>query len=114
MANMDIRGEQRAAMVERLTAATGPELAILVGWLTEPDTVAQLTDSDRLEVIAASARVDAWTTAMRARAVGALHDSVTEQVCDPADPDDRERQLADRQVAMELSLALGVSFTVAD
>lgn len=120
------RGESVASMVERLQQARGPELAELVGALSDPRTLDGLTDSQRLEVVAASVRLDAWSAAMRGRAISAVHASVVAEV--RADAEDlaarseravradvtRERQFADRRVAMEVSLALGSSFAIAD
>lgn len=118
-------------MVGRLVLARGVELAGLVDQLTDPQTLARLSDSDRLEVITASVRLDGWSAARRAQTVAALHASVLAEAradtaelnahavtapraAELAEDDLQDRQLADRRVAMELSLALGVSFATAD
>jgi hypothetical protein len=98
---------QRLARLER---AEGLELAGHVAALTQPEILAELSDSERLEVVRASARVDAWSASMRARTVAAIHRSALDDEGDGT----QERQLAERRVAMELSLVLGVSFFVAD
>ena len=127
------------AHLARLATATGPELACLlantVGWLDE------LTDAERLEVVKASARLDAWTATVRARAIGAVYDSAEAEIAadsaefaaaaarsnggEGGDGDARCRlagpshgyddlRLAHRRLGAEVSLALGVSTWVAD
>src|SRR6185437_1248153 len=64
--------------ISLLAAASGPWLADALARLAEE--LGELSDADRLEVVAATARLDAWTASVRARAVAALVDSARSEV----------------------------------
>ncbi|MFL6100120.1 MAG: hypothetical protein ACJ71T_09230 [Actinomycetales bacterium] len=104
----------RAALA-RLPQVEGAELAALVGQLTRPEVLWDLSDAERLEVVKATVRADAWMAAMRARTVGAVHASVLDQVsAEGGGTGVQRRQFAERRVAVEVSLVLGVSLPAAD
>ncbi len=66
------------AHVEGLATASCADLARLLAnavcWLDD------LTDAERLDVVKASARLDAWTATVRARAIGAVFDSAEAEI----------------------------------
>jgi Domain of unknown function (DUF222) len=117
-------------VLARLPHAYGEELAAAVAHLSRPEVLADLTSGQHLDLIEASARLDAWTTAQRARTVSSLHRLAMAEMQEesaalvatlgPLDPRaarraaDEDRCFAERQVAMELSLALGTSLVSAD
>ncbi|MFL6100286.1 MAG: hypothetical protein ACJ71T_10065 [Actinomycetales bacterium] len=104
----------RAALA-RLPQVEGAELAALVGQLTRPEVLWDLSDAERLEVVKATVRADAWMAAMRARTVGAVHASVLDQVrAEGGGTAIQRREFAERRVAVEVSLVLGVSLPAAD
>jgi hypothetical protein len=130
----------RSRVVEELAVAGGAELAPLIARAVA--LLPSLTDAQRLEVVKATARLDAWSAAARAQAIYAVYDSArvdiahtrseldeVEQgivsrrraaglpaqrsVAGPAHAYD-DRRLLHRRVGTEVSLVLGVSSVVAD
>ena len=112
----------RGRDLARLPDAVGAELADLVARLSVE--VGSLSDGQRIELVAATARLEAWTASVRARAVHAVYQSVERELAAEAaelgsgpvtitESSEQERFLR-RRVAVEVSLALGVSSWVAD
>ena len=66
------------ATVRDLATASGLELARLID--TSATTSHRMSDADRLEVVKATARLDAWTATMRAQAILAVHDSARDDI----------------------------------
>jgi hypothetical protein len=119
---MSTGGRDLAGLLARLPHVVGAELAEVVGRLSVE--VGALSDAQRLELVAATARVEAWTASVRARAVHAVYRSVERELAADAaelgsgpvsitESFEEERFLR-RRVAVEVSLVLGVSSWVAD
>ena len=116
-----------AAAVRDLANASGLELARLIDDLTHD--LHRLSDADRLEVVKATARLDAWTATRRAQAILAVHDSARDDIAattaelvahesgsstaGPSHAYDDER-LLHRRVGTEVALVLGISTVAAD
>jgi hypothetical protein len=129
--NMVSRGRVVERDVARLPDAFGAELAAVVQRLT--GGLGQLSDAERLELVKATARLEAWTAAVRAQAVNAVFESAqaeqaAEQPADRAGQAGRaggvargsfegsfeEQRWLYRRVACEVALVLGVSMWAAD
>jgi hypothetical protein len=68
----------KARDLARLPHAVGAELATLLERLWVD--LDQLTDAERLEVVKATARLEAWTAALRAAAINAVFDSAAAEI----------------------------------
>ncbi len=118
--------------IRELTSASGADLSRRLDALAT--RLDQLTDAERLELIKASARLDAWTATVRARAIVAVFDSARTDIAQaaaeleassPGRPprtarvaglshDYDDERLTHRRVGTEVALVLGVSSWVAD
>ena len=115
------------AAVRELADASGLELARQIDALGHD--LHRLSDAERLEVVKATARLDAWTASIRAGAILAVHDSARDDIAattaelvahqsrpttaGPSHAYDDER-LLHRRVGMEVALVLGISTVAAD
>jgi hypothetical protein len=123
----------RTGVMRDLARARGVELASLIDECV--DVLDRLSDADRLEVVAASARLDSWTASRRAEAIAAVHDSAVvdlatsmvasreESAVGPAAAERsvaghshsfNDQRLVTRRVGTEVSLVLGISQMTAD
>lgn len=111
-----VKSDRCRVALAQLPFTEGAQLALLLDSLTQPEILAELSDSDRLEVVKATAQLDGWSAARRARTVAEVHASVLAVELEDSTAADAvlARQLAERNVTAELSLVLGVSFGVAD
>src|SRR4051794_12142961 len=123
------RGSVVERDVARLPEACGAELAAVVARLA--GQLGRLCDAERLELVKATARLEAWTAVVRAQAVHAVFESAQAELAgDHAEPTDargglepappgfaeslEQARWLDRRVACEVALVLGVSMWVAD
>ena len=115
------------AAVRDLASASGLELARLID--SSMADLDRLSDADRLEVVKATARLDAWTATMRAKAILAVHDSARDDIAattaellthdsaaSAAGPSHAydDKRLLHRRVGIEVALVLSISTVAAD
>jgi hypothetical protein len=91
----------RSRVVEDLAVAGGAELAPLIARAVA--VLASLDDAQRLEVVKATARLDAWSAAARAQAIYAVYDSARVDIAQTrSELDEVEQGLVSRRRAAGL------------